>query len=52
MRKAIIYCRSATVDQQSDAQLSKQQGECLEFAREHNYEVVEIISEAGVKWDG
>ena len=48
MRKAIIYCRSATVDQQSDAQLSKQQGECLKFAREHNYEVVEIISEAGV----
>ncbi|MCC6607906.1 MAG: recombinase family protein [Anaerolineae bacterium] len=48
MKKAIIYCRSATADQQSDAQLSRQKGECLEFAREHNYEVIETVSEAGV----
>ena len=48
MNKAIVYCRSATVDQQSDAQLSRQKGKCLEFAREHDYEVLETISEAGV----
>lgn len=47
-RTHVIYCRSATVEQQSDAQLSRQKGECWEFAREHNYEVIETICEAGV----
>lgn len=48
MRKAIIYCRSATADQQSNAQLSRQQEDCLAYARAQNYEVIEVISEAGL----
>ncbi|MBK8904586.1 MAG: recombinase family protein [Anaerolineaceae bacterium] len=47
MSNAIIYCRSATADQQSDAQLSRQKEDCLAYARAHGYEVIEIISEAG-----
>ena len=47
MRKAIIYCRSATADQQSNAQLSRQQEDCLAHAEAHAYEVIEVISEAG-----
>ncbi|MAU01181.1 MAG: hypothetical protein CL608_28900 [Anaerolineaceae bacterium] len=47
MRKAIIYCRSATADQQSNAQLSRQKEDCLAFAKAHAYEVIEVISEAG-----
>lgn len=47
MRKTIIYCRSATADQQSNAQLSRQQEDCLAYARVHDYEVIEVISEAG-----
>ncbi|MCL4264760.1 MAG: recombinase family protein [Anaerolineae bacterium] len=48
MKKAIIYCRSATADQQSTVQLSRQKMDCLEYAREHDYEVIEVISEAGL----
>lgn len=48
MRKAIIYCRSATADQQSNAQLSRQQEDCFAYARAQNYEVIEVISEAGL----
>lgn len=48
MRKAIIYCRSATADQQSNAQMSRQQEDCLAYARAHNYEVLEVITEAGL----
>lgn len=48
MGKAIIYCRSATADQQSNAQLSRQQEDCLAYARAHNYEVIEVITEAGL----
>ena len=48
MRKAIIYCRSATADQLSNAQLSRQQEDCLAYARAHNYEVIEVITEAGL----
>jgi DNA invertase Pin-like site-specific DNA recombinase len=47
MKKAIIYCRSATVDQNSDTRLSRQKMDCLAYARAHDYEVIEIISEAG-----
>ena len=48
MRKAIIYCRSATADQQSTAQVSRQQKDCLAYARAHNYEIIEVITETGL----
>ncbi|MCA9954731.1 MAG: recombinase family protein [Anaerolineales bacterium] len=47
MKKAIIYCRSATTDQQSINKLASQKEDCLAYAEAHNYEVVEIITEAG-----
>ena len=47
MKKAIIYCRSATTDQQSNSELSRQEEDCLAYAKAHNYEVIEVISEAG-----
>ena len=43
MKKAIIYCRSATIDQQSIAELSRQQENCLAYAKAHNYEVIESV---------
>ena len=47
MKKAIVYCRSATADADADVRLSRQERDCLEYAREHNYDVLEVISESG-----
>lgn len=47
MKKAIVYCRSATADPESDARLAKQKKDCLEYAREHGFDVLEVISESG-----
>ncbi len=45
MKQAIIYCRLACEDQETDERLSRQKGECLQYARKHDYQVVEVISE-------
>ncbi len=48
MKKAIIFCRLAAIDQKSTTQLSKQKEDCLAYAKAHNYEVIKVISEAGL----
>ncbi len=45
MKKAIIYCRLACADQESDERLSRQKKDCLQYARKHDYQVLEVISE-------
>lgn len=45
MKKAIIYCRLACEDQESDKRFSRQKRDCLQYARKHDYQVLEVISE-------
>lgn len=45
MKNAIIYCRLAAADQESDAKLETQKRDCLQYARKHNYQILEVISE-------
>ena len=47
MKKAIIYCRSAS-DEEAEIRLSVQASNCLAYAQEHGYEVLEVISEMGI----
>jgi DNA invertase Pin-like site-specific DNA recombinase len=48
MKKAIVYCRSATANEDSEMRLSAQASDCLAYAKEHGYEVLEVISEMGI----
>jgi DNA invertase Pin-like site-specific DNA recombinase len=45
MKKAIVYCRLAAADQESDARLETQKRDCLQYARIHDYQILEVISE-------
>lgn len=45
MKKAIVYCRLAAADQESDARLETQKRDCVQFARQHGYQILEVISE-------
>jgi len=45
MRNAIIYCRLAAADQESDMKLETQKRDCLQYARKHDYQILEVISE-------
>ena len=45
MKKAFIYCRLAAADQESDARLETQKRDCLQYARKHDYQILEVISE-------
>jgi hypothetical protein len=42
-----VYCRSATADEDSEMRLSAQASDCLAYAKEHCYDVVEVISKMG-----
>ena len=47
MKKAIVYCRAASTEK-AEMGLSTQASDCLAYAQEHGYEVLEVISEMGV----
>ncbi len=47
MKKAIIYCRAASTED-AEMRLSTQASDCLAYAKEHSYEVLEVISEMGI----
>ena len=44
MKKAVLYCRTAVGDH-LNSQLNKQEQNLKKFAREQNYEIIEIVKE-------
>lgn len=46
-KKAMIYCRVASVDQISSTSLETQRLECMKFARRNGYEVIGVVQEQG-----
>jgi DNA invertase Pin-like site-specific DNA recombinase len=48
MKKAIIYCRSATANEEAEMRLFVQASDCFAYAQEHDYEVLKVISEMGI----
>ena len=45
--KAIIYCRISSETQTKDIRINRQQELCMKYASQHNYQIVEFVSDIG-----
>lgn len=47
MRRAVIYCRTASAHEANDLSLEAQAARCRTYCADHDYEVLEVIIDAG-----
>jgi len=44
-KRALVYCRTATNEQNRNNSIARQEVMCRQFAKDRNYKIVEVISE-------
>jgi len=48
MQKAIIYCRTATSEQNRKSGIKRQENKCLKAAKKQGYKVSDVIKDEGM----